>query len=176
MEELGRADGDAWTWSESRDRGGTETISIAFLSLEGNSLDIRVNSKEREAKVRDRVEGLLGDLVASVERVEEALDLDRMKDRAASQPLDDERSELPFELQQRVVHEMMTKHYRRWLDEPVPALEGMTPRRAAADRQRRHQVISLLKQIEADSRRRPADDPMASFDFRWLWRELGLKR
>lgn len=176
MEELGRADGDAWTWSESRDRGGTETISIAFVSLEGDSLEIHINSKEREAKVRDRVEGLLGDLVASVERVEEALDLDRMKDRAASHPLDDERSELPFELQQRVVHEMMTKHYRRWLDEPVPALEGMTPRRAAADRRRRHQVISLLKQIEVKSRRRRPDDPMASFNFGWLWRELGLRR
>ncbi|HSL18803.1 MAG TPA: SEC-C domain-containing protein [Methylomirabilota bacterium] len=176
IEELERAAGGGWSWLESRDRGTLETISIAHIGLEGDSVEVLVNSREREARVRERVEGVLGELVASVERTEEAPDLEGMKERATSGNLDDDRGDLPFEVQQRVVHEMLTKHYRSWLDEPIPALDGLTPRQAVADRDRRQQVISLLKGIEVDAHRRGPDDPMHGFDFAWLWRELGLRR
>jgi hypothetical protein len=176
LDELERDAGGNWLWSEDRDRGTLETISIAHISLEGDSVEVVVNSKEREERVRDRVVGVLGELVVSVDRTEEAPDLEGMKERATSGNPDDDRGDVPFEVQQRVVHEMLTKHYRGWLDEPVPAFDGLTPRQAVADPGYRSRVISLLKQIEVDGRRRRPTDPMNGFDFGWLWRELGLKR
>jgi hypothetical protein len=63
----------------------------------------------------------------------------------------------------------------RWLDEPVPALDGRTPREAAALKSARPQLISLLKGMENLSERdRRAGRP--AYDFGWMWGELGLDR
>jgi hypothetical protein len=43
---------------------------------------------------------------------------------------------------------------RKWLDEPIPALAGHTPREAAADPTRRDDLIRLLDSFPADR-----DDP-----------------
>ena len=39
---------------------------------------------------------------------------------------------------------MTRAHERAWLDEPIPALAGATPREAAADPTRRPDLIRLL--------------------------------
>jgi hypothetical protein len=37
--------------------------------------------------------------------------------------------------------------------------------------------VDWLKHIENQTKSgRPSDDPMASYDFTWLWRDLGLEK
>jgi hypothetical protein len=65
------------------------------------------------------------------------------------------------------------RHYRAWLDEPVPALEGVSPREAARSEALRPALVSLLKDLEQMYSRslemgRPGYDPF------WMWEELGL--
>jgi hypothetical protein len=64
-------------------------------------------------------------------------------------------------------------HYRKWVDEPVPALDGKTPREAAKLRTHAERVSLLIRELEglyegALKEGRPAYDPS------WLWTELGL--
>ena len=86
-------------------------------------------------------------------------------------------SDLPVELQTELVHGALTDHYRKTIDEPIPALEDLSPRAAAQTAAGRRKVADWLKHLENQSKSgRPPDDPMASYDFTWLWRDLGLEK
>ncbi|HTJ41542.1 MAG TPA: antitoxin Xre/MbcA/ParS toxin-binding domain-containing protein [Kofleriaceae bacterium] len=64
--------------------------------------------------------------------------------------------DLPPELAHEVMLSMMRDHYRRWLDEPVPALGGKTPRKAARTIARRGRVVALIDGIEETMPELPA--------------------
>jgi hypothetical protein len=176
MEELSREDDGRWSWIEERDRGTMENVSLAWLSVEDDSVVLHVNSREREERVRERIDDVLGELVVKVERSDEAMDMETI--RKGPRPVDDDREDepIPLDVQREVIHQMLATHYRRWLDEPIPALDGLTPREAVKDRDNRQRVISLLKGIEVDAARRGSDDPASGFDFGWLWRELSIRK
>ncbi len=172
MKELSGEDDGRWSWIEERDRGTMENVSVAWVFVEGDSVVLQVNSREREERVRERIDDVLGELVVKVERSDEAMDMETMQ--KGPRPADDDRKDepIPLDVQRQVVHQMLATHYRRWLDEPVPALDGLTPREAVANRKYRQRVISLLKDIEVDTARRGPDDPAAGFDFGCLWGSL----
>ena len=62
------------------------------------------------------------------------------------------------------------RHYRGWLDEPLPALDGRTPREAAGLKAARPKLIALLKDMENLSARERLDGRPA-YDFGWMWGE-----
>ncbi|HID22435.1 MAG TPA: DUF2384 domain-containing protein, partial [Planctomycetaceae bacterium] len=68
------------------------------------------------------------------------------------------------------MREFKEQYYARWLDLPVPALDGMTPRDAARTKQGRRQVDVLLKEMENRECRLPKEE---RFDFSGIRRELG---
>jgi hypothetical protein len=86
-----------------------------------------------------------------------------------------EASQVPPEIEAAVIAEFYEQHYRRWLDEPIPALGGRTPRQAASLESARPQLVALLKSMEnrADRERR-AGRP--AYDFSRMWGELGLEQ
>jgi hypothetical protein len=73
------------------------------------------------------------------------------------------------------VREMYDRHYHTWLDRPVPALGNRTPRAAAQTKIWRPRLIDLLKRIE-NGTERGALAGRPSYDFGWIWKELGLDR
>ena len=64
------------------------------------------------------------------------------------------------------------QHYESWLDTPLPALSGLTPRAAAAKPRKRAQVVVLLKDIENRESHLP---PHERFDVSCLWGALELR-
>ncbi|MEO7270563.1 MAG: SEC-C metal-binding domain-containing protein [Vicinamibacterales bacterium] len=76
----------------------------------------------------------------------------------------------------RVVWEYLDRYYRQWIDEPVPALDGDTPRRAAGLEGSRPKVVDLLKQMENLEARGCSRGAGQDYDFGWIWTELGLTR
>jgi hypothetical protein len=100
----------------------------------------------------------------------ERADMDQMLAAARPPP---EPSGLSPEQGRAVVHQMLEAHYRRVLDEPIPALGGKSPRAAAKTAKGREQLVAWLKALESLSARKPGD-PMASYDTGWMWAELGL--
>jgi len=61
----------------------------------------------------------------------------------------------------------------RWLDMPIPALGGQTPRVAAQTEDGRARVRALVDDLERMESRRPAHTPR--MDVGWMRREFGIE-
>ncbi|XYD11870.1 hypothetical protein R1A27_32390 (plasmid) [Methylobacterium sp. NMS12] len=183
-----------WNWLEPKSRsdrkprnvgtygaGPTQTYSVTLengatvlgtLELTDTSLLVGVNSADRAARAQALLTPLLEGLVrwplTEIQTVEQMMAASGS--RTAS--LEDE---LPPELQASVVHQGLDDHYRAALDQPVGMLGDKTPRASVRSKAGREKVVAWLKFLESESRRgRTSDDPMASYDFGWLWSELGI--
>jgi hypothetical protein len=71
---------------------------------------------------------------------------------------------------------MLDRQYLATLDEKVPMLGNRTPRAAARSAGGQRDVAVWLKFLEnANSRIPEPGSPMATYDFGWLWFELGVE-
>ena len=73
-----------------------------------------------------------------------------------------------------VVHAALDQHYRRQLDQPIPALGNISPRRAARSPKGREKLVTWLKLLENHTAKHDPAEPMASYDLSWIWRELNI--
>ena len=80
-------------------------------------------------------------------------------------------SEIPDDVQQKIVHDYKRKYYTGWMDEPLPALHGQSAREAVKTETGRKAVVTLLKDFE--NLEATETHP---FDFSFLWEALGMKR
>jgi hypothetical protein len=60
------------------------------------------------------------------------------------------------------------------LDQPVPALGNVSPRRAAQTKKGREKLVAWLKYLENGASQYATGSPMAGYDMRWMWQELGV--
>lgn len=74
------------------------------------------------------------------------------------------------------VADYLDHYYHQWIDEPVPALHGRTPRHAATLKSLRPKVVDLLRQLENYEARGVSRGMSQHYDFGWMWTELGLTR
>jgi hypothetical protein len=74
-----------------------------------------------------------------------------------------------------LVHQTLDEHYRRVMDEPIPALGGKSPRAAVKTPKGQENVAAWLKTLANHGAHRPPDDPMGSYDVGWMWEELGVQ-
>ena len=120
------------------------------------------------------IEALAGAAVTfratSLEDVDQALERHR-----ARPPKPVPRSPVAPEIEAEVIGKFMEQHYSGWIDTPLPALDGRTPREAAGVKAARPKLISLLKHMESMSERARRQGRPA-YDFGWMWGELGLQR
>ncbi|MEE7506880.1 hypothetical protein [Methylobacterium mesophilicum] len=183
-----------WNWLEPEPRSvprprstgttgtqATQTYSVTLengvtvlgtIELTDTGLLVSVNSADRAARARAFLTPLLDGLarppLTEIQTVEQMMT--SSTDRPASPA-----EELPGELQTSLVHEGLSGIYRVALDQPVGMLGGKTPRASVRTRLGRDKTAAWLKFLEAESRRgRTPDDPMASYDFGWMWAELGI--
>jgi hypothetical protein len=70
-----------------------------------------------------------------------------------------------------VIRQYKADFYARWIDEPIPALSGKTPRQAIRTKAGREQVEVLLKDIEYLESRQPGGPQVSLTSIRT---ELGL--
>ena len=61
------------------------------------------------------------------------------------------------------------KHYREWLDSPIPALDGKTPRKAIRSKEGKRKVEDLLREMEYLH-----NENDQAYDISWVRRELKL--
>jgi hypothetical protein len=137
-------------------------------------LVFEATSRPRAERGRALIESVTGAAVdyraTSYEDVEQALARHRPRPSPAATE-----AEIPPEVQAEVVGQFYERHYRRWLDEPVPALDDRTPREAAGLKSARPNLISLLKGMESTAERQRREG-MPAYDVGWMWEELGLDR
>lgn len=153
-----------------------ESILLGQVTVKNDKAVLEVNSRQRLEQGKNLLQEICGSLLEH--RVDSMIDGDALVKKAyedfRQNPSPDSRPQIEPEIEQQIVEQLMTEYYRRWLNEPVPALGGKTPRQAVKTKTGREKVRQLLKEIEFDqdiarSKGRPA------FDLAEIKRELGLE-
>jgi hypothetical protein len=170
--ELERQDDGSYAWlAEKADEAGFRRGFGTFV-LQKKRVVLETASRQRAERGRALLEAAAGPAVAyratSSESVQRALE--RRPARGA-RPED----EVPPAADAEIVQAFYERHYRGWLDEPLPALDGRTPREAASLKSVRPKVIALLKDMENHSARERLEGRIA-YDFGWMWSELEIAR
>ncbi len=148
------------------------TPVFANVELVGRKLIVEVNSAARAEQAITHMREWLGDCV-STPMTEIRTMAQFMADDAAGAP-QEEPLDIPSDERERIVHEMLTREYTKTLDEAVPALGNKTPRALARTKAGRAKVADWLKYIENGAAKSGTGEPMATYDFTWMWQELGL--
>ena len=132
---------DSWVEGHVLDNG--ERILRATLTLDGTRITIHTNSDERADRVLSTLAARFPALrVRSDRRTPFNL---TPEDPQASQP---EPTDLGADLPPEVIDQICDQLERRWCEESVPALGGVTPRQAAEDPTRRGELTRLIASFE----------------------------
>lgn len=158
------------TWNVTMEDG---SVVLGNVALAERALSLSVNSAARAERGKAMLAAVLAELVGVP--LTEIQTVEQLKAAPPTRKQPD--AEIPPELQEQLVHAMLDKQYRALLDEPVPMLGNVSPRAAARSARGRRNVAAWLKHVENRSRNAPnPTDPMATYDFTWLWQELKLEQ
>jgi len=147
------------------------SLVLGNVELKEKTLVLSVNSKARSDRGRALLAEILRGLVA--QPLVEMQTLEKLRaSRDAPPPPSLDLSE---EERRTIIHSSLDRHYRDLLNQPVPILGNLSPRAAARTAKGRSKVVDWIKMLENHaSKLAGRNDPMATYDFNWLWTELGV--
>jgi hypothetical protein len=134
------------TWNKPGNRlhASWDNTTLGSIEVDGASLIATVNSNRRAGRLRRQIEKRLHGRVLFLRTVVESVDAMLAQARREGPLLPDQS---PPELAQ-MAAALAEEHWKEWLDTPVPALGGETPRRAAASEAGRERLAALLDDFE----------------------------
>jgi hypothetical protein len=139
------------------------TVVLGTIALKDRALVLSANSAARAANGAQMLQGVLTELVRTP--LTQIQTIDQVRESAAGAPPS---KQIPLEVATQLVHGV--------LDEPVPMLGDRSPRQAARTPAGREKLVPWLKFLENRSGSQvDPTDPMATYDFGGLWRELGVE-
>ncbi len=148
------------------------SLVLGTVELKDNTLVLEANSQQRAERGRALVatvlEGLVGEPVIETRTVAQLM---ASRPAGKSEPLS---SGLSPDEKWAIIQESLERHYLNLLDESVPMLGNMTPRRAAKSAKGREKLAAWLKLLENGAARQDGASPMAGCDLSWMWTELGI--
>jgi hypothetical protein len=139
-------------WFEHVITHGTQRIR-AHLELRGDELHVHANSEARFERVLATIRALDPSVTVLRETREPAGDVRAVQRLAARSPATpatfiDPAADPAIAA---ALEEMARRYEAAWLDEPIPALAGHTPRECANDPTRRPDLIRLLDSFKQDT-------------------------
>jgi hypothetical protein len=170
----------SWVWLPGADdETGFPTTLHGFLRMTDNELWLTANSLNRSDKGKQALIDLLGDLInpqlTRLQSPEQFLAEERAS-LDSSSGIDPAGIDLdPDELSD-ILSDYLDQHYRKALDEPIPALGNKTPRQCIKTKNGKIKVIAWLKYMENQEYRKASQSDGIPYDFSWMWNELGLEK
>ena len=149
------------TFARTRDK---TVVGRVFVGRD--SLRIETNSERRADALRRRVRDACGHLGRDGERTTEEPSSMLAAAREATKP-----TPRMTPREEVLLRQVKEAHYHDWIDQPIPALGGKTPRAAARSKKSREALDLLLRDMENHENRLPE---RARFDVGWIRKELGL--
>ena len=154
-----------------RDSG--ETV-LGNIEIEESTVVLSTNSRERADLGEAMIGDALRELVCKPAREERTVE-EMLADKRAGVGDTEASPQVPPKIAKAVIHEHLDRHYRATLDQPIPTLGNVSPREAVRSAPGRAKVVDWLKYMENHAAKTGGGaDPIASYDFRWIWRELGV--
>ena len=147
-------------------------LSRGMIELKGEKLQASVNSAARAKKLQWRLKDILGNLVSEPVMVHQTVEQAMAAHRTNPAPI--EQAELPPEVESQIVTEFYDRHYRETFDQPIPMLGATSPRVAAKTPEGKEKVAAWLKVLETGEARIRQSRAIETFDFAWMWQELGV--
>jgi hypothetical protein len=149
------------------------SLVLGAVELKGKTLILSVNSQGRanrgRALLSELLSGLVGDPLVEMQTLNQV-----MASRPDSPPPPE--PNLTEDERRTIIHQSLDRHYRDMLDQPAHILGNKSPRAAAKTAKGRANVTDWLKMLENSAAKSAGrNDDMATYDFGWLWAELGLK-
>jgi hypothetical protein len=149
---------------------------LGTIELDDDALVLSANSFGRAERGRELIEPVLGNLVGAPEIERQSITGTRVN--AGGGDGHDytvgSLATIPPERQREIILEYYDRHYRRILDEPIPVLGNISPRKAAASAEERGKAVDWIKSVENNHTRQALADPTLHYDCGWIWDELGL--
>jgi hypothetical protein len=163
---------DNFLWFDKQNEEGNATV-LGWFTIGDNQLILRCNSQKRcemgKAMILEKLSGFLSHMGDAYQDPMETIksDTDESREHSADK--------LPLEVEQALYTEFIQQHYKKWLNDHLPALDGMTPFQAIMTEEGRGKVIGLLKSIEnIEERNKKEGRPYC--DISWLWERLGFEK
>jgi hypothetical protein len=174
------AESPTWRWSDdpsvedaASPEPETDENSLGMLRIEKAELVLHTDSKERASRGRALIEEALTDIIGPA--TDKLISVEELPEIFARMGFG-----LPKEMGDLIPPEAEAEfkqtHYRKWLDEPIPLLDGKSPREAARSPDLRPDLLALLKGLENVDAHRARDKGKPVPDYEWLWRELNIPR
>ena len=160
---------DSQTFITTLDDG---SLVLGTVELKDKMLVLEANSQQRAERGRAMIEPVLGGFVGeplietrTVAQLMASPSAGKSKALSSGLALDEERA---------IIEANLDRHYMSLLDEPVPMLGNMTPRRAAKSAKGREKLVAWLKLLENGAARHGSGSSVAGCDLSWMWTELGV--
>ena len=176
-----------WNWIGPKERTGKKrrtdsqtfittlddgSLVLGTVELKDKILVLEANSQQRAERGRALIAPVLGGLVG------EPLIAGRtVAQLMASRPAGKSKSlssGLSPAEERAVLQANMDRYHMDLLDEPVPMLGNITPRRAAKSASGREKLVAWLKLLENGAARQEGTSPMVGCHLIWMWEELGV--
>ena len=165
-------DPNAYVWLGEVDAESEGRRIFGHLRIKVGQLTLECSTRQRLKRGRELLRTLAG--AALRHKGDQFQGLQSAMKEAGKTPPKPTGSALHREVEHELVQKVLAEHYRKWPDTPLPALDGKTPREAAATPQGRKALVDLLKIFEnGEERKRRAGQP--SYDIGLLKAELGVE-
>jgi hypothetical protein len=114
---------------------------------------------------------ILGDVLSGLirHRMDAVRSLESIMRGRSQEKQEKPAEEIPWEVRQALLKDMFDNHYREWLDSPLPALDGKTPRQAIKTKGGRRQVEDILRVMEYSHQEGDME-----YDIAWVRKDLKL--
>jgi len=140
-----------WIRLETSEGDASSNTVLGNILIDEATMTIDVNSEKRAQAIRDIIAASMGDKAQFKTSILKSLSAPP-EDEADRD--DDLNAPHGTAMQDPVVREHMEKmffaHWKNWVDEALPALNGETPRKAATSPDGREKVEALLREVELD--------------------------
>ncbi len=139
-----------WLKKGNKKHAEWDNTLMGRCRLAEGSLSVEVNSAERAKKIRALIEKSLGSRVMYQREVIESAQamLQQSREASAAQPAGPQTMPPQTPEMEALVQEMARKHWASWIDQKIPALGNITPRKAAQTRLGREKLEALLLDFE----------------------------
>ena len=146
-------------------------LVFGSVELKDKGLILSVNSQARSERGRallsEVLDGLVVQPLVEVQTLEQCM--------ATRDPAPPPKLNLSEDERRTIIHDGLDRHYRDLLDQPIPVLGNKSPRAAVKTAKGRAKVVDWLKTLENHTAKfAGSNDEMASYNFNWLWMELGV--
>jgi len=140
---------------------------LGTIIVEPRRLVFESQGQERLAIGKEIIEDVLSGLIKH--RMDAVRSLESIMRGRPQEKQEKPAEEIPREVRQALLKDMYDNHYREWLDSPLPALNGKTPRQAIKTKGGRRQVEDILRVMEYSHQEGDME-----YDIAWVRKDLKL--